>query len=120
MTTYLAKLNDGSKIEVIRTNGIYTALDTGEIITPISLVSFNHITHDQYEFESLLKSYTLSGDFSKNERLMYRDTFMKAIYKTWRITKGLPIDDPEYRADTAPTQPIQHSPIYSSARYKGD
>ncbi|NHC02365.1 acetyl esterase [Acinetobacter sp. 187] len=112
MTSYLLVFNDGSQVEAIKDGGLFTTNNgqTYSLADAVSFINFDHITHDQYEFESLYKRFTLKGDYSKFENLMYRNSVTEAAYKTWRIAKGYKIDDPEYKAiernDVAITSPI--------------
>lgn len=77
------------------------------------------MTKDQYIFEIDLKSRTLKGDYSKNDRLMYQDSMMKAIYSMWREAKGLPVDDCYYPLPTV-IQDTRQTQYYSDHKYKGD
>lgn len=99
MTSYMLVLHDGSQVEAIKNGGHFTA-DNGRIYNLTDaqrFINFDHITHDQFEFESLYGRFTMRGDYSKYDSLVYRDTLTEAAYKTWRIAKGYSIDDPEYK-----------------------
>lgn len=119
MTMYLARLEDGSQIDAVRIDGHYESLN-GEVIRPISLVNFDTITRDQYEFESLYRLYTTMGDYSKHDTLKYRDPRTIAAYSVYRVLKGLPVMDPDYKSLGKVEAPVTASPIYSNAKYKGD
>lgn len=123
MTSYMLILRDGSQVEAIKNNGVFKT-DTGEIYTLLdtrSFVNFDHITHDQYEFEELHRTFTLRADYSKYDSLMYRSTLTGAAYKTWRIAKGYSIDDPEYKANSREST-VMPSPIYpvNHGKWVGD
>lgn len=118
MTSYLLVLHDGSKVEAIKNGGHFTA-DNGQIYNLMdarSFVSFDHITHDQLEFEALFRSFTLKGDYSKFDSLMYRNTLTEASYKVWRIAKGYSIDDPEYKIIERAEATMPMSSVYPANR----
>lgn len=117
MTSYLLVFHDGSQVEAIKNGGLFTTNNgqTFSLLDAKYFINFDHITHDQYEFEALYKSFTLRGDYSKHDNLMYRNSITEAAYKTWRITKGYAIDDPEYKlierndiSITSPIYPVHH------------
>lgn len=119
MTTYLACLGDGSQIDAVRINGHYESLD-GEVIEPISLVSFDAITRGQYEFECLYRQFTVHGDYSKHDSLKYRDSRTNAAYSVFRVSRGLSVMDPDYKSLGQIDAAVHPTSIYSNAKYKGD
>ena len=119
MTMYLALLEGGSQVDAVRIDGHFESLN-GVVIEPISLVSFDAITRGQYEFESLYRQFTLKGDFSKYDSLIYQDSRMVAAYSVWRIARGLPVTDPDYKSLGKVAVSIPASLIYSNAKHKGD
>lgn len=119
MTMYLARLEDGSQVDAVRIDGHFESLN-GEVIRPISLVNFDTITRDQYEFESLYRLYTTMGDYSKHDTLKYRDPRTIAAYSVYRVLKGLPVIDPDYKSLGQMNIDVQPIHIYSNAKYKGD
>ena len=115
MTAYLAILEDGQSVDAVRIGTHFESL-TGEILDPVSFVNFDHITHDQYAFETQLKKYSMAADFSKRENLMYRNSLTEGIYKLWRLRGGLSIDDPEYKKIDRNHAYIPQTPIYNGRR----
>lgn len=111
MTSYLAILSSGESVDAVRIGTHFESL-TGEVLNPVSLVNFDFITRDQYEFEKELKKYSMRGDFSKRENLMYMNSLMDGMYKVWRLRGGLPIDDPEYKKIEREEILLPESPIY--------
>lgn len=115
MTAYLAILEDGQSVDAVRIGTHFESL-TGEILDPVSFVNFDHITHDQYAFETQLKKYSMAADFSKHDSLMYRNSLTDGIYKLWRIRGGLPFDDPEYKKIERKQIFVRQTPIYTGRR----
>ena len=111
MTSYLAILSSGESVDAVRIGTHFESL-TGEVLNPVSLVNFDFITRDQYEFEKELKKYSMRGDFSKCENLMYMNSLIDGMYKIWRLRGGLPIDDPEYKKIEREEIRLPESPIY--------
>lgn len=119
MTSYLAILANGESVDAVRIGTHFESL-TGELLDPVSLINFDQITHDQYAFEQVHKSFTLKGDYSKDESLKYRNSWMEGSYRTWRVASGLPAVDPEYKSLGVMVQ-LPESPIYPNfRRRRGD
>ena len=114
MTSYLAILANGESVDAVRIGTHFESL-TGELLDPVSLINFDQITHDQYAFEQVHKSFTLKGDYSKDESLKYRNSWMEGSYRTWRVASGLPAVDPEYKSLGVMVQ-LPESPIYPNFR----
>ena len=120
MTRYLLILHDGSQVEATKKNELFTTNngETYKLLDARSFVNFDHITHDQYAFEQLHRTFTLKGDYSKYESLKYRCSLMEASYKTWRDAKGLDLDDPEYKVIQKSDSEISRMPVYPTNRGK--
>ena len=115
MTSYLAIMADGQGVDAVRIGTHFESL-TGEILDPVSFVNFDHITRDQYQFETDLKKYSMAVDFSKYDSLIYRNSVTDGIYKLWRVRGGLPFDDPGYKKIEREKVFIPQTPIYTGRR----
>lgn len=120
MTSYLAILANGESVDAVRIGTHFESL-TGELLDPVSLVSFDCITHDQYAFEKIIKSFTLDGDYTKTESLKYKYSWMEGAYRAWRVASGLPVVDPEYKSLGVSIEPSTGPQIYPDfRRRRGD